>query len=366
MKNTPSGRKKSIAFYDGGVETDGNHIIGNPSGKGGGKRSKIKGWSKASRRRMRKAMLTMRTPKTDVEIGATLTIPGPVLPVKDAKKLWQRFCRELERGGSSCIWRMEIQERGQLHFHIISGVDPAGIAGIGEVKASAHPAVNPPSCAHPVPYHDQKEWGDSDAAELWRRHYCKVYLAQLWDETLEWLGPRDFNPPHRTKGGATFTHVENLLELPGAEYFAVCVQTVDECKGAWLRYMQDHASKQKQGQIAEGFGRHWGIVGRRRYNVVFPERIVELSDAQYWRFLRAFQRLATPQRKAPAAPFGRRLGGRVRRGTWGKCPWFSRPGTVGRLVDWAAKTPEYKTAWELMETEKAQRGHKRPRMAFSP
>ena len=65
-------------------------------------------------------------------------------------------------------------------------------------------------------------------------------------------------------------------------------------RGAWLRYMQDHASKGKQDQIGVAKGRHWGIIGRKLYSRAVPVSTAELSDSEYFRFLRAYQRLCRP------------------------------------------------------------------------
>ena len=102
--------------------------------------------------------------------------------------------------------------------------------------------------------------------------------------------------------------------------------------------MQDHASKGKQDQIGVAKGRHWGIIGRKLYSRAVPVSTAELSDSEYFRFLRAYQRLCRPSFPAPCV-FGRRLGYRPSFGCRGESVRFSRPETVLRLVDWARTGP---------------------------
>ena len=83
---------------------------------------------------------------------------------------------------------------------------------------------------------------------------------------------------------------------PGADKRAFDCQDGDGARGAWLRHLQDHATKHKQGQIPEGIGRHWGIVGRSRMVQAIPDHITEPSDAQFKAVVRMMQRLATPIR----------------------------------------------------------------------
>jgi hypothetical protein len=129
-------------------------------------------------------------------------------------------------------------------------------------------------------------------------------------------------------------------DWPGASRHAVDVQTAGG-QGAWLRYLQDHATKTKQEQIGVGLGRHWGVMGRRHLARVLPDRSCEMTERQYARFLRAWQRLATPRVpvEAPGKSRTYKLGFRPRRGRRGAAVAFSKPETIVKLVEWARSEP---------------------------
>jgi hypothetical protein len=93
--------------------------------KGGGKRSKIKGFSKQSRHRLMEKIGSIRR---DAELPnfVTLTYPNEFPTVAKAKRDLKVFLQRLERqfpmaGG---IWKLEPQDRGAPHYHMmVWGVD---------------------------------------------------------------------------------------------------------------------------------------------------------------------------------------------------------------------------------------------------
>jgi hypothetical protein len=266
----------------------------------GGKRGKVVGWSSASRRRMRQFMLTMRPAPGLQDFGLTCTIPGPPMEPEASKRAWLWFCREVDRAGAGMVWRLEVQQRGALHWHAI----------VSAPSAVTRNGVKMPPAA---------------------------WLRFLWWAAVETLGefvcPEGYSGKDGTwKGSLTWS--SSRMGLPGAVSHAVDVQE-DSGGGAWRRYLQDHATKAKQEQIAQGCGRHWGVVGRKLYTRAAPDEIVELTEPQYWAFLRAWRRLCTPRVPDARCPFGRRLGWAPRRGKRGTAVAFSRPETVKRLTTWA-------------------------------
>jgi len=102
---------------------------------------------------------------------------------------------------------------------------------------------------------------------------------------------------------------------------------------AWTRYMLDHASKSKQEQVAEGYGRHWGVFGRKIYEETDAFYLV-LPDWQWHAFRRAYERLCSPQMRKKGVPFGKAISHRkrARRGT---VVTYSRPESLTRLYEWA-------------------------------
>lgn len=306
--------KGKVAFYPGGVLLRSPRFGNtNPTGKGRRLRGAVVGWSSASRRRLRVALLTLQPSEPVPCLGGSFTIPGPVLEPAEGKKLWADFCHTVQKAGWAFIWRLEIQARGALHWHVI-----------------AYP---------PLSYRSERLHGMEIFPGRSSDYTAEAgyQLCEFWFSSLDALGPRTFSPPYRGGKGEwkkPITSVESLSALPGADRHAAVVQAGGQ-QGAWLRYLQDHASKTKQEQIAVGIGRHWGIVGRSRLVESDPAGIDDLTRSEWFRFLRAFQRLCTPSYPAEGVPFGRRLGWRIRRGGIGSSVWFSRPDTVKRLVEWA-------------------------------
>ena len=255
----------------------------------GGKRDVIIGWSMKSRRRMREYMLTHCAPEGWLTIGPTFTIPGPVMPPREAAKLFADFSLQVYKHGWGMIWRVEVQQRGALHWHALL---------IG------------PKESHP-----------NDVSMLWAD--CLRSLPAL--------------PEYQT-GKVTYQNISRAA-LPGADIRACVIPQGDAKRGAWLRYLQDHTTKAKQEQIPESIGRHWGVVGRKRFVQDDPIIKVGLTDRQYAKALRAFQRLWTPSRPNPAAPFGRSLSYSPTRGRRGHAVAFTNPITSARISEWAKAFP---------------------------
>jgi len=87
----------------------------------GGKRGKVKGFSFASRRRL---MYTIAKVKLDAElpIFITLTYPMKFPSPMESKKHLDFFIRRLRRAFPQIgfIWKLEPQERGAPHYHIMA------------------------------------------------------------------------------------------------------------------------------------------------------------------------------------------------------------------------------------------------------
>lgn len=293
-----------VSLYPGkGVKLSAPNL--NATAGPGGKRKSVVGWSSSSRRRMRMVLLTSTGPAGWVLHNTTLTVPGPVLSLSENIRLWKSFCREVESHEWCAIWRVEIQKRGALHWHMILWA-PVWSPVIARRR------VTPDTDMLPTPEVIRHEW--SKALATLGPVQCDTY----------WMDPfGDWHPP---------ALLGNRFMLPGADQHAVNVQTDVDAKGAWLRYLQDHATKAKQEQIPESIGRHWGIIGRKYIQTVSPGEIDALTREQYFRFLRWYQRLCRPSFKSSHVPFGRKLGYRPSRGSRGTSVWFSNTDTVRRLV----------------------------------
>jgi len=324
--------KGSIEYYPDGVAISSPRKL-TPGNRNPPKRGKVKEWSSASRRRMRVFMLTHEPDGETIDIGATYTVPGPPLAVDEIRALWKWWSLRAFKLGWSAIWRMEVQKRGAVHWHAIVCVPRSFMENV-------HPdSLKFSLLMGCLPREAKRGATGRHIEDRELKNYAMNMVGKLWWKALDSLGPRTFDPPHRTKNGVkAWTVVDSLMQLPGAERRAACCEVDTGERGAYKRYLQDHASKSKQEQIAEGFGRHWGVVGRKGFRPLLPESVDTLTDAQFWRFIRAAQRMATPQLPSDAAPFGKQLGRRSKRGSWGRSIWYSRPATIARLVAWAAST----------------------------
>jgi hypothetical protein len=265
---------------------------------------------------MRKFLIT-REPLQGLKLyGVTLTIPGnrwkdgriQTPSPEECAKLFDHFGKNyVTRQGCGMVWRLEVQARGVIHWHGI-------VAAPATLKAKG--IEMPPAAA----------------------------LRFWWLDAIRVLGKHDF--VQTWQGREVIVQHCYHCDVPGAEIHSVDVQE-EGSRGAWLRYLQDHATKSKQEQIAQNVGRHWGVIGRKNFQQAKAEHRHKFSSNQtYHKFLRAYHRLTRPvmshrKRREKTTKFygrpfaGRSLGWVNRRGTIGQSVWFSRPETVQRLQEWA-------------------------------
>jgi hypothetical protein len=229
-------------------------------------------------------------------VGASFTIPGPVMEPKEAQALFAHWGMRTNKARWGAVWRLEVQARGALHWHLLVAVPLASLPAI--VQAGGRVVL--------------QEW-------------AALQVKTSWEVVLAGAGPV-------SDGDVTYS---SRMAWKGADLHAAhAVSGGAEC-GAWLRYLQDHATKAKQEQIPENIGRHWGVVGRKVFVQVLPDEVVNLNAKAYARVLRVVRRLVRPSVRDPRAPFGRRLGYENRRGGVGRSVWFSRPETFRRAFTWA-------------------------------
>lgn len=299
-----------------------------------GKRKNITGWSSKSRKRMREFLLNNTCPDDYLLFGSTFTLPGPLLSPDIFKVLWRRWCNSATKNNWLVVWRVELQARKQPHWHCLIAL--------------------PKPANQPV---------DGLCIDL-----CKYKIWQSWLTVLRNC------PPYEVKNlsvidcsdgimldngtGKSYkltATINNLLIWQGSEFHSVDVQYNSDNRGSWLRYLQDHSTKAKQEQIAVNIGRHWGVIGRKKFKTIEPDEVINLTGKQYSKFLRLYHRLCTPHRKCsfydkkrkhfifckhiktcPVASLNRGcLSWSSSRGRYGSSVWFSSPETVKRLAMWA-------------------------------
>lgn len=109
-----------VLEFQGGLVKVGCRLA-NAQIAGGGRRGKVNEFSAASRRRMLQLFARLRITEHDQAVFITLTYPADFPSPKVAKKNLRAFLARLDRcaPGCSAIWRMEFQQRGAPHFHIV-------------------------------------------------------------------------------------------------------------------------------------------------------------------------------------------------------------------------------------------------------
>ena len=135
-------RGESIDFFPGGVRITCPATVDLPR-KGGGDRGAVKGWSSASRRRMREFLIEHK-PADGLEVyGVTFTVPGPPITPQESAHLFDHFSKNfVTRNGCGMVWRLEAQKRGAVHWHGILSAPPF-------LRAAAVPASLPAAVALP-------------------------------------------------------------------------------------------------------------------------------------------------------------------------------------------------------------------------
>ena len=229
------------------------------------KRGDIIKFTRKSQQRLRRTLAVAR-PIGDgwCPFGVCLTIPGPVLPVERVRYLWHDWVMyyRLHHPDMPCIWRIELQTRGQAHWHLL---------------VWSQTREDRPAAADVV-------WMGLE----WRRLVRRI------------VGPLD----GRTDRGFD-RHGVDIRPLVGASATGM------------VGYLCDHESKRKQAQLGWR-GRQWGVLNRRllRWDtspivVVTPRQHV-LAVRQYRRLQQRLRRdgvytgvRITPSGNVSGSVFGR-------------------------------------------------------------
>lgn len=213
-----------------------------------GKRGKITSFSKSARWAMRKFLARIERGALPVVVGLTypdVFTPDPARWKADLHALVIRMGRELDRLGGT--WKLEFQERGAPHFHLLVwGLEanrPGGRVGKGDVKHR--------------PRHTRKEF--------------REWVSRVWFEVV---GSGD--EKHLRAG----TNVERV-----------------RCPNGIQSYVAGYQSKDDQTLVGVEVGKYWGKFGVANLPMVEPEE-VELSHDGAWAVARALRKYRENRRKA--------------------------------------------------------------------
>ena len=201
---------------------------------GGGKRDVISGFSRQSRRRL---MQTIARIKPDAELPCfvTLTYPNEFPSPRESKTHLQNFIKRLRRAHPSCgvIWKLEPQERGAPHYHMMV-------------------------------------WG-VESFTLYN------FVVNAW---------------HDIAGAGDENH--KLFHMGLLQGSKPCVEPVRSWRGVWS-YASKYLGKTFEiaGWDSQAVGRYWAVV--QKENIPFGEQMVmriTLKDAHVWmRYQRRFMGL---------------------------------------------------------------------------
>lgn len=205
--------------------------------------------------------------------------PGCLMMFQKAVNIFRnRFVRSFPH--SSAVFRVELQQRGVPHLHIVFQLSKA------DLKEFA-------------PLHLLIEISKRHLSDDWCHSACLSGWPIDGDSGLT----------------AFFEH--------GVKFSDIATRATA------IRYLCDHASKAKQAQLGYQ-GKQWGIWGRRNLELVPPSEV--LAGRVAIALSRAFGGLRRYRLEDPRCPFGSRL---TRRRSCSQGISYAHPSTIGRLVAWA-------------------------------
>ena len=103
----------------GSDDDDSSSDSGGEPHQGGGKRGKVGGYSECARRRNRELLHAIDRSADGLFLTLTYQnhLPGPQEAKRDLDVWWKRLKRRFP--GLSAVWKLEPQERGHPHFHLL-------------------------------------------------------------------------------------------------------------------------------------------------------------------------------------------------------------------------------------------------------
>ena len=205
-------------------------------------------FSRASRSRLRETLAMAHLKSGGRLFGVTFTIPSPtssdILSPAKVRDIWFDFIRHIFPRSfphSSLIWRIELQERGQAHWHCV-------------FYCSDDDALS-------------RNVDLSIAFDLVCFEVCSVWRALVYNRvnTENWSDKTHFG------------FADNGVDVKPLTSSAI------------VGYVCDHGSKQKQAQLG-WVGRQWGVIGRK--NLSFEgESVVSVPLEHHKKAARQFRRL---------------------------------------------------------------------------
>ena len=271
--------------------------------KGGGKRGKVQGFSRAAARRFRELLFRCDFhPKGMTVVGVCLTLPREAFPGV-GEVIWSQMrthCKHLP-GLVALVWRKELQGNGREHFHaVVWSDDTSSLRTVGALVKTWCRLVAK-RCSNP-----------KQTERRMLKAHCKG-KAGLFDAVL--------------LPSTGDTSLSKLIDaIP-------CLSAVDAI-GKGVQYLIDHTSRYKRHQ-AKTTGRVYGVWNRKRLPMLPPEasRYVSLERPEEYATRRLLQRLTRFPMKV-RCDFGTKMsrGRRFARGSQ-IIPSTGIRDAVGRLLE---------------------------------
>ena len=240
------------------------------------KEGDITTFSRSSRSRLRETLAMAHLKRGGRLFGVTFTIPSPtssdILPPDEVRAIWSDFSQHIfprTFPHSSLIWRIELQERGQAHWHCV-------------FYCSDHDALS-------------RHADLSIAFDFVCFEVCRAWRQLIFNhvDTFNWSRKTHFG------------FADNGVDIKPLTSSAI------------VGYVCDHGSKQKQAQLG-WVGRQWGVIGRK--NLSFEgEAVASVPLEHHKKAARQFRRLQehlrrdgkyTGVRVTPAANVSRSIFGK--------------------------------------------------------
>lgn len=202
----PNGRQ--LAVTTGEVDTSDRPFPEPDAEDGGGTRQKITGFSRRSRRNLARWVHSLDREAKSLFLTLTFhkSDPGP----REAKESLDRFleCLHGAYPGTSSIWKMEPQERGTPHFHVL-------VFGVQYIPVKIltkhwHMQTDEASDAHRKSGVDVERGVAADNDKL--ASYLTKYLGKVIED-VEWEDP------------GRFWGIRRRDNLPVAQWEKVCTLT---------------------------------------------------------------------------------------------------------------------------------------------
>jgi hypothetical protein len=234
----PSISQNSVIVSDGGslFQMRRSRVEGAPV-RGGGQRGKVKDFSRESRMRILRLIASLKRGELPVFVTLTYHHEPQHQHKKDLHNLVKRLARRWPK--FSCIWRMEYQGRGVVHYHLLTWGIPLAwfLTPVGEAVSS-----------------NNKVGNVTRLSELW----CKV--------SGQWL---DMDARLASTGAEDVRNINGLF-----------------------RYASKYITKDITEVDPKFDGRHWGAYGRPSLPVAqFIRVIVSPATAQLiTRYARRFSK----------------------------------------------------------------------------